>query len=224
MWTRYNIRWEFLTDLCGSVPADPALVKKWLEARKPTVKPPQGKSIDDIAAEVAATTFAPEEEMEHSFLTFQRVNGGLANRAATIRAHLKDCATVLSSLYVGRVEKERSFAVKVKNALYWPPDCYWVPILNRDGQPVTEPTGTRDVPVHVMTRQGPINALKTLEYVSNAVMEFPLLILTPPSGKPVISEADLKTLMMYGGTHGYGGERSLDGGRYVFSIAQAGDE
>lgn len=222
MWTRYLVKWEFLTSLYASVPADPEYIKRWLEARKPKVQPPQGRSLDEIAAEVAETTLNPEEQRVPQMLVFQRIKGVLSMRAATVRAHLKDCATVLSTLYSGKVQGEKSFAVKVKNALYWPPDQYWIPILTKAGEPVMEASGVTERAVHFPGPRGPVSALKIFERVDDAMMQFPLLVLTQPSGKGVISETDLKTLMMYGGTHGYGGERSYDGGRYVFTLAQEG--
>ena len=161
------------------------------------------------------------EDQPPSLLVFQRVDGKLVTRAMTVRSHIKDCAQILSSLYVGKIEREKSFAVKVKQAIYWAPENYWIPIVRRDGAPVTEADGQIERPIHAFTPQGVISALKVFEYVTDAVMEFPLLVLTTPKGTPVVSESDLKTIFMYGGMHGYAGERSLDGGRYVFSIAEA---
>jgi hypothetical protein len=153
---------------------------------------------------------------------FQRVDGALVVGMRTIRGHIKDCAQVLSSLYVGKVEKEKSFAVKVKNAVYYPPETYWIPVVRTaDGARITGPDGTYDKAIHIMTPQGPRSALKTVEYVEDASIEFPLLVLTTPQGKLVVSEADLKTLFMYGGAHGYGPERGDGQGRYVASITQA---
>ena len=223
MWTRIDVTWEFVTPLCASTPSDPDLIKAWLEARRPAIKPPDARSIQDVAEEViGALPDVPAEETK--LLVFPRINGVLSARLATMRAHLKDCATVLSSLYVGKIKGERSFAVKVKNALYWPPETEWVPILRKsDGQPFTEPTGTVQRPVHSMTPQGMISAIKVFETVEGAMIRFPLVILTQPSGNLVVTETDLKTLFQYGGTHGYGGERSYDGGRYVFSLAKAAE-
>ena len=210
------------------MPADPELQRKWLEARKPARRPPDSKSIDEIAAEVMGTT--PVELREDASLhIFQRHQGHLVVGMRTIRAHIKDVARVLSMLYVGKIEKEKSFAVKVANAVYYPPELYYVPILNQAGTLLTEPTGRRDKAIHVMTAMGPRSALKTMEYVTDAVLEFPLTLLTQPDrtvegrvvpGKMVVSEADLRTIFTYGGTHGYGPERSDGEGRYAFSVTQ----
>jgi len=222
MWTKFNVEMKFLTQLCGSLPADPELQKKWLEARKPRVRPPDSKSIDEVAQEVLESTKTVEEP-DVGFYVFQRQEGGLALRMATIRAHIKDCARVLSSLYVGKIEKEKSFAVKVVNAVYYDPAIYWLPVLNQtDGSPITQPTGIRDKAIHVRTPQGERSAIKTFEYVENAMLRFPLLLLTQPSGKTVISKTDLKHILNYGGVHGYGGERSDGEGRYIATIDNDG--
>lgn len=221
IWTQYEVQMDFVTKLVASVPADPDMVSKWLESRQPRNRPPDSRSITEIAQEVMETI--PEQESEESgLLVFQRQEGGLVVRATTVRAHLKDCATVLSRLYVGKVEKESSFAVKVKNALYYPPDVYWLPILSQaDGQQIKEPSGRYDRAIHATTPRGQINALKTLEYVDSAQLKVPLWILTPKNRKPVVQEDDLETLFVYGGTHGYGGERSAGEGRYFATIRES---
>ena len=237
MWTTYRVRWEFVTQLCASVPGDPKMVEKWLGARAPSVRPPHSKSLDEIGAEVIASQMEPEEEQEYTTLVFQRVNGVLAVRMATIKAHLKDCARQLQNYMQGYVKGDATLRVKVANGVYWPPadkdivtlnGTPFTPILTRDGKPVTEASGVRQKAIHVMTPTGPRSAIKTFEVVENAVIEFPLSILTAPArqvkrgkeilsvpGRPLIHDDDLKQLFLYGGVHGYGGERSEDGGRYA---------
>lgn len=221
IWTQYEVTMDFCTKLVASVPADPDMVTKWLESRQPRNRPPDSRSITEIAQEVI-DTLPPEGETEESgLLVFQRREGGLVVRMTTIRAHLKDCAQVLSRLYVGKIEKESSFAVKVKNAVYYPPQIYWLPILSQeDDKQIKEPAGRYDRGIHATTPRGQINALKTLEYVENARLKVPLWILTNTKGKPVIPVDDLETLLVYGGTHGYGGERSAGEGRYFATIEE----
>jgi hypothetical protein len=52
LWTEYRVHWMFLTRICASVPADPEIVKKWIDAREPRVKPPARLSIGEINEEV----------------------------------------------------------------------------------------------------------------------------------------------------------------------------
>lgn len=240
MWTIYLVRWQFITQLCASVPGDSELIKKWLAARAPTVRPPDSKSLDEIAEEVFSTLATPEpEEQGPTTLVFQRVRGVLAARMATIKAHLKDCAYQLQTYTAGYVQGDKSLRTKVANGVYWPPippvisymGTPFVPILGADGAPLTAPSGVREKPIQVMTSMGPRSALKAFEYVEDASIEFHLAVLTAPdrqvkrgngiaeiAGRPLINEDDLKSLMLYGGMHGYAGERSEDGGRYAFTV------
>ncbi len=211
-WTIYEVRWDFLTKLCGSVPADPELIKKWLAAREPEVKPPGGRSIGEVQEEVFSSLAEPEEEGPErgTMLVFQRDNGHLAIRAGTIKAHLKDCARQISTLYVGKIAGEKAFSTKVKNGLYPDEKQYWVPILRTDTlQPVKEADGTFDKAVHVWTRKGQVSAIKNIEFMMGATLIFKLKVFGSS-----VNETDLDHLFRYGGTHGYGGERGDGEGRY----------
>lgn len=225
MWTKYEVTMRFVTRLVGSVPADPDLQRKWQESRMPKVKPPSARSIDEIAQEILETT---PEDADEGLHIFQRVEGGLALRAATFRAHIKDCARQLSSLWIGKIEKERSFSVKVINGVYYPPEVYWVPILNQDGKNVTEPTGVYQKPIHMRDPRTGVqrSAIKVMEFIEDAMVKVPLLVMKqPPSkqhpeGNPLINSTDLGHLFQYGGVHGYGGERGDGEGRYIAEIRE----
>lgn len=232
MWTNYRVSWMFLGKLCGSVPADPEIAKKWIEARQPSVRPPGARSINEIQEEVFSTIATEEPENEVSLLVFQRFNGGLVMRAATIKAHLKDCARVLSAQYIGSIDGERAFSTRVINGLYHDPAEYWVPILRPDGSPVVSADGTRDKAIHVRGPRGEqLNAIKTFEFIEPARMDFTIKVLTAKAnakkGKGAESKAlpsvhlqDLETLFQYGGVHGYAGERGDGEGRYTYSIEE----
>ena len=56
MSTKFNLRRDFITKLSASLPADRDLQRKRLESRAPKVRPPQSRSIEEIAVEVAAST------------------------------------------------------------------------------------------------------------------------------------------------------------------------
>jgi hypothetical protein len=256
MWTIYHVRWDFITQLCASVPGSSNLIEGWLKARAPSVRPPQSKSFDQITQEVLETLTEPVEEDVPQTLVFQRVNGVLAVRYATIKAHLKDCAYQLQTYVAGYVQGDKSLRAKVANTVYppMPPlapmlmlhGTPFLPILGPDGQPLRQPNGIRtradgseDGPgprekaIHVTTPQGQRSALKAFEFCEAAALEFPLAVLTAADrpvkkgkevvmmpGRDVVNEDDLKTLMLYGAMHGYGGERSEDGGRYAFTITK----
>jgi hypothetical protein len=220
IWTKYRVSLNFITKLCASVPADSNLIQKWLETRQPKVKAPGGRSIDEINEEVLASL--PEGEEAVSGLVFQRANwngAGLVVRAATIRAHMKDCSRIISSHYVGKIEGERSFAVKVKNCVYHDETEYWLPILRPDGSKIMEADGTKEKAIHVTDARGrPMNALKLFEYVEPSRVDFTIKVLGG-----AVPLKDLETLFIYGGTHGYAGERSDGEGRYTFKIEEITD-
>lgn len=227
LWTRFRVVWDILERLYASVPGDPEMITKWLEARKPKVRPPDARPMAEIQAEVVrsvlgdgpppadgelTTEQAPEE---YSLLVFQSHAGCLAIRADTIRAHLKDCARVISAQYLGRIEGERAFSTRVKNGLYQDPQAPWIPLVREDGTAITVPDGWEDRAVHAWSPRGQVNALKRIAYVVQPRLAFTLLILGDS-----VSEGDLATVMQYGGVHGYGGERSRDGGKYVAQIVR----
>jgi hypothetical protein len=217
LWMWYRLRWEFLTDLCASVPADPEVIAAWLAAREPRVKPAGALSIQEINEEVLASIERGEGEPEqaYSMLVFQRHAGALSLRAATIRAHYKDCARVLSAQFIGRIQGERSFATRVINGVYHDERQYWIPICRQDGTPLTAPDDARDKAIHVRGPRGePLSALKKFEIVAPpSVVDITLKVL----GRSV-SETDLHHLFEYGGTHGYGGERGDGEGRYTYTL------
>src|SRR5580765_6301798 len=112
LWTYYRVQWNFLTRLCGSTPADPEVITKWLEARQPRVKPAGALSMQELNEEVVASLERGDEyeAQDFSYLVFQRdaaagrgrVADHLVMRYGTVRSHIKDCARVLSAQFVGR--------------------------------------------------------------------------------------------------------------------------
>lgn len=215
LWTLYRVRLDSLNELCASVPADPQIIKIWLESRQPRVKAPGARSMDEINEEVLATL--GDEEREPSILVFQHnpTNGNnLVVREDTIRAHLKDCAHVLSG-YTGKIKGVKSLYVNVKNCVYLNEKELFIPILRPDGSLITKADGQIEKPIHAIDgRTGrPINALKCFEFVAPWRIDFTIKVLMN-----AVSRKDLETVLMYGGTHGYAGERSAGKGKYTFTI------
>ncbi len=216
LWQVYDVRLNFLNALCASVPADSALVQSWIEARKPRVKPAGAKSIEKINEEVLASLERGEGEPDEEFnmLVFQRHRGCLVLRAGTVKAHIKDCARVLSAQFIGRIEHERAFSTRIANGVYQDERVEWLSVM-RDGEPLTSADGMRDKPVHARGPRGVVNALKRFEYVEPPCeVQFQLKVLLGGS----VSLRDLETVLTYGGVHGYGGERGDGKGRYEYEI------
>jgi hypothetical protein len=220
IWNVYSVHFTFLGDLCASTPADPELMKKWLEARKPAAFPPGGRSIAEIQEEVFSTIAVEELEdaqtQKENLLVFQRVDGNLVERTATFRAHIKDCARVLSAQYIGKMKGQRSFATRIVNGVYHDERQYWTTIRKADGEPFTAVDGQKEKAIRFRLPTGQqMSAIKVFEFVRQANVEFNLKVL----GNSV-SREDLETVFTYGGVHGYAGERGDGEGRYTFSIEE----
>lgn len=218
LWWTYLVTWRFPNNLCASVPKSEGVIKGWLDARMPTAKPPDSKSIQEIQEEVASTMLSENIEQENKVITqrtalgFQAIEGNLVVRGGTIRAHLKDCARIVSSQYVGKKKGVGSIAWKITQGLYV--EEYWVPILRPDGEPIQKPDSVMERMVHAFGPQGMMNALKAIDTVTNVMLRFKLKIING------ISLTDLETIMIYGAIHGYAGERSTGEGRYIWEIKE----
>jgi len=219
IWDIYHVEFNFYDSLCSSVPSNPEMITAWLEARSPAALPPGGKTIKEITEEVLATIAEGEETVEEQYertlLIFQRHEGILAMRSATVRAHIKDCARQISSMHLGKIKGEKAFSTRIINGVYLDEKQYWLPIL-RNGEQLREPDAVREKPIHARGPRGiPINALKAFEYVNHVQLPFTLKVL---KGSAV--QEDLEIIFMYGGVHGYAGERGDGEGRYDFTITK----
>lgn len=206
MWKVAVVTMDFVGRLCGSVPLKKEIVDGWLKARMPKEKPEDGKTMEEIKAEVLDTI---EDIQEKVTLGFQGNREGFFIRGGTIKAHLKDCANQIKDIFKPEI---RAFRSKVANKVYI--DEYFVHLKTTEGIPIKKSDGEFDQPVHVMTAQGPRNALKTIQYLQNPQIKFTLRLLEDKEIKPETVEK----IFEYGSIHGYGGERGMGEGRYTFQI------
>lgn len=227
IWRPYKVTLSFVSRLCGSTPANKEMLQGWLDSRKPSVRPPSGKSVAQIVEEVANRLVDQDADNDaqekKSTVTFQSVDNTLVVPAFTIRAHIKDCCSQVQNQLTGRIKGERNFTTRVKNGLYVKGDLLDkagtdVILIMRDGIPIftSQIDGYQERTVHASTPQGPISAIKKFAYVRNPVLTF-IVSLLGESVKP----QDLALILQYGATHGYGGERSMGEGRYQFTIEEA---
>lgn len=221
LWRRYELTMNFTGRLCASVPQSKELVRPWLESRMPSKKPEDGKSIAELEAEMLEKI---EQIEERTLLGFERIDNGdkkgLVVRGGTIKAHIKDCADQIK--YALKIDALRS---KVANKVYIAE--YHVPIL-KSGALVSEHDDVFEQPVHVMTAQGPRNALKVIRFVRTPTLRCTLMLLNEASkelksGKTRGGEVNIdviRAVLEYGTIHGYGGERGMGEGRYTFELRE----
>ncbi len=227
IWKPYKVTLNFVSRLCGSTPANKEMLQGWLDSRKPSVRPPSGKTIAAVVEEVANRLedqgASNDEAEKKSTVTFQSVDNKLVVPAFTVRAHIKDCTSQVQNQLTGRIKGERNFTTRVKNGLYvkgdfTDPAGTDVISMMRSGKPVAvaEIDGYQERTVHASTPQGPISAIKKFAYVLKPTLTF-VVSLLGESVKP----QDLALVLQYGATHGYGGERSMGEGRYQYTIEEA---
>ena len=206
MWQKVKVTLKFENKLCGSVPIDPNMIEPWLAARMPASKPNGARSMNDLRAEVMTTTMVEEENREIAdriTLGFQKMDGGLVMRGGTVKAHLKDCSRIVTSMIVGKVKGERTLSQRVVNCINV--EEYWIP-LSKNGEPITEADNVFEKAVHVMTMLGPRNALKRILFVEKPEMTFHLAVALTKDDEPVVSLDELTKVFEYGE------------GRYQFTI------
>ncbi len=225
MWTNLDLTMKFTVPLCGGVPRNDDIVKKWVELRKATetehAKMDGAQTLDQVATERVATTdpLDVDDEMSKVWVGFSRnAEGNLFVRGGALRAHLKDAAQVLGRVFklgnVSGMSTLKVFAAKLKDSLYVKEDQ--IVLLNGDGTTVTEATGFRDATMSVMTAQGPRTCLKRVDFVSPCSMTATLQLLE--GGE--IKQAHIEKCLEYGAVHGFGQDRSLQYGRYDWTLTE----
>lgn len=220
MWKKLEVTLKFENKLCGSVPLNPDIIEPWLSARMPNTKPNGARSMESNVKEVMSTMAVEEENAEIAdriTLGFQKVGNGLVMRGGTVKAHLKDCSRIVSSMIIGKIKGERSLALRIINCVNV--EEYWIP-LSKQGKLIEEPDDVFEKAVHVMTMMGPRNALKRILYIERPQMKFNLVIALKQDGKPVVTVDELTSVFDYGAVHGYAGERGDGEGRYKFTIKE----
>ncbi len=242
MWTKLELEMIFETPLCGGVPRQDDLVQKWVELRQPTEAAQRQASEQGIGpdnrkpqaltavAEERVATIDPlpeprDEGMDKVWVGFSRNDAGLFVRGASIRAHLKDCASVVGQELKGIGKKTlfglqeiRNFRSKVVNRLYVLEDQVNLETHDGDGKwrPAIEVTGHRDATMNVMTAMGPRTCLKRVDMVTPCRLRCTLQML---GGKEVNRDV-LVALLQYGRVHGFNQDRSLGFGRYSYTLGE----
>jgi len=241
MWTELDLTLSFHNELCGGVPRQKDIVEAWIATRTATnpefervkrrkekmeLEPP--RSLEEIKEEAIATLDPlpddVEEQMKKSWVGFNRDDDGLFVKAGNLRAHLKDCATVLGKLlnkghdYGWGGGEPKQFAAKIKDVLYVKGLITddRLHILDSQGNIIQQPTDYRDATLSVMTAQGPRTCLKRVDYIRPAVIKCKLQVLL--GGE--INRDHIYRCFQYGAVHGFGQDRSLQYGRYHFELGE----
>lgn len=226
-WSAYRVRWQFVSRLCGSAPQQ-GVLERHIHGLGPTVFPPSKFNIPETQERIINSSsdvaVMQEEAEQRSTVKFWTLGDKIVVPAYSIRAHIKDCARQVRHALIGKIKGEKVFEDKVVQYLYVQGeildakgvDANWV---KRNGNQLTEKDidGVQDRTMQiVLPGRGRVSAIKQFPYLLKPEIIFNIRIF----GNMVKIE-DLKTILMYGATHGFGGERSMGEGRYRFTVEEA---
>lgn len=209
MWRKYEVTLNMTGRFAASLPRAREDIERMLLNRMP-VKPPEGHiPIGDLVEKVIEEVGAGEGEQQFGWATFPKDKDGLYYEGRCVRGHLKDVANQVKGVVKPEI---KALKAKVANRVYVMTDV--IPLYNKDGLRLTEPSATEQRFIHVMTPMGERSSIKYIDYVEKPVLRFYLQVLDDG----VVTDEILKTLFEYGSVHGLGQERSCGYGRYTFEI------
>lgn len=210
MFKEYGVTINFRNQFAAGIPKDPEALLKFLEVRAPERKPEDAIPLEEMAEEIAEHLPAAEDAQAAITTTFKMVDGCLVYEARNIKAHIKDCASILSK----GVEKVRGLKSAVANRIQVEPD--YIPLM-KEGKPVVAVDGKEIRPITIMSRQGPRTAVKIVEFVNAPTLVFRLVTLDDK----VVTKKLLEDIFTYGGRiKGMGQDRGLGWGRYSATIQE----
>jgi hypothetical protein len=208
----YAVEIQILDKIFGGIPKNPEIIQKWIGAVVEDKTQGQAIAAQTVAAMAPSERGDPvvaealqEELSEASWIGFKGDAKGLYIEGRQVKALLKECANILRiplnlAAFKQRVA-ERMFVIE--DRVY----------LDRQ-----EPDGFEEGPVHAMTAQGPISALKRADYCKRPLIAFTVEVLNEAyvtKDKKRIPPGDaLLALVDYGRNNGIGAERSQGAGRY----------
>lgn len=207
MWKKYEVELQMTGRFAASLPRTKEEIQKMLENRMPLHPPadyiPVDELVDVVAEKVGAVAVEEEEEFKYGWATFPRNGAGLYYEGRCVRGHIKDCANQIKDFL-----EVKALKAKVANKVYVMTDV--IPLS------ATEPAGTEQRFVQVMTRLGPRSTIKYVDYLEKPTLKFQLNVLDDG----IITGDILDAIFEYGAVHGLGQERSQGWGRYTFTISE----
>lgn len=211
------IHWDYyrlvvkLEDIAGGLPVDPRLIDAWQQARwdKAKVRPEDPQTVEEaVANSQALVAGLPEEK---GWTTFARDHKGhLCLEGRQVKAALKEAANITKTLLPigGKTVPlrarlaERVFVVE-----------RLIPLLPER----TEADDVLERAIHVMTAQGPRDALKRTDICKDVELVCTLKVLHDG----LFTHGLLKELLGYAGQNGLGADRSQGFGCFDYVLQPA---
>ena len=179
------------------------MIRAWLEAKLGASEATEAL-IFQTESEIQV---AVDEGEKESWTGFKRdETRGLYLEGRQVKAMLKECANVLRE-QLGIT----AFKARVAERVFVEEDQIY---LGKE-----EPDGSVERPIHVMTRMGPMTALKKADYVEDATVCFTLRALKQPmltkEKDRIMPSAYIPLLLKLGQNIGLGADRSQGNGRFI---------
>lgn len=239
LYNRYRVTIEFLTQLEGGVPTNPDMIRNWIRARmKKAGRAVGDEELERLVQEHAnkAPRLAEAETTEamvaDSLLwnTFARdVEGRPCFEARCVKAFFKENANILKDVLAAeakaqgrgqKTKKDGSDGGSVYNTMYRAKvaeqlfvEGVYLPLMRR-GEPLADVDGQAEKAVHVMTMQGPRNALKRFDFIDPERGPVSLAFDVRVLRDGVVTEHDLLRMLEHGQENGMGASRSQGCGRF----------
>jgi len=223
MWNRARVTLSIRERVCGGIPKDQKLIEGWVAANMPEVSAEkQAKLVAKTAAELPAAT---EEKAEKMWTTFKvaKPDGYIFIEGRQIKAMLKESANILREALITSEKSEKgkdkaaekaksrftAIRSKVAERLFVEEDRV---VFDRNGKRLTEPDGSEERAIHVMTAQGPRDALKRTDFVAApATISFHLKWVNDS----VVDIELVKIFFEHACENGLGADRSQGNGRFA---------
>jgi hypothetical protein len=199
LYDRYRVTIKIRDRICGGMPRNPDLIKTWVE------------STTEHADEISEKLTQENAELVVNAVAEKCWNGfpedaqGLFIPCRNIKACLKQSAQLLGIYKNKRGSKQILAEGMEVKGLNNPTRVY----LGK-----TEPDGTDESAIHVMTAQGPRTALRRMDYVTEPTLSFEVWILkTAPQETRHIGEEQLVEILCHASENGLGASRSQGEGK-----------
>jgi hypothetical protein len=200
-----------LSDIAGGLPADPRLVDAWQEANwRKSAKLLPGDPADSAEAAQRTGELLEGIPEEKGFTVFPRGPGGvLCIEGRQVKAALKESANILRQLVpVGTPKKVVPLRSKLAERVFV------VERLLPFTPETTEPDDVIERAIHVMTAQGPRDAIKRSEIVKGRDLICTLKVLNDG----LFTHEVLGTLLEHMAENGLGADRSQGFGRFTYEL------
>lgn len=188
MWKHYEVTIQFRDKVVGGIPKSKEMIEGWLKSRH------MEDMVDQTVAQMGDQL---DNAIDTMWTGFKKDENGLYIESRQIKAGLKEAANVIR----GAIGYKGYMRARVAEKVFVQPSRIYLG--------VDEPSGWEEKPIHIMTRQGPRDALKRYDYVERPRITFQLKVLDDGD----ITEQYLHDMLEWLEEGGYGADRAQGMGK-----------